>query len=65
MTYRHPAGDVRATIEQVTTRTVSIKVVRHGGLEPLTLKFTLRPDGEYRLVGTTNSARPALIFPES
>jgi hypothetical protein len=63
--YRHPAGDVQATIEQVTTRTVSIKVERHGGLDPLRLKFTLRPDGEYRLVGTTNSARPALIFPEN
>lgn len=61
--YRHPAGAVQGTITQVAKAYVLLTVQRHGGLPPLELKFTLRPDGEYRLVGQGNSARPALVFP--
>lgn len=64
VTYRHPAGPVEGTLTQVAKQYVVLEVQRHGGLPPLSLKFTLRPDGEYRLVGTGNSARPALAFPE-
>ena len=64
VTYRHPAGDVQVTLATVAKAYVTATVQRHGGLPPLTLKFTLRPDGEYRLVGSSNSARPALSFPE-
>lgn len=63
VTYRHPAGAVQVTISKVAKQYVLATVVRHGGLPPLELKFTLRPDGEYRLVGQGNSARPALVFP--
>lgn len=62
--YRHPAGPVQCTLATVAAKYVTVSVQRHGGLPDLTLKFTLRPDGEYRLVGTGNSARPALVFPE-
>lgn len=64
VTYRHPAGDVQVTLATVAKTYVTATVQRHGGLPPLTLKFTLRPDGEYRLVGSSNSARPAITFPE-
>lgn len=62
--YRHPAGDVPVTISKVAKAYVETTVQRYGGLPDITLKFTLRPDGEYRLVGSSNSARPALTFPE-
>ena len=62
--YRHPAGDVTVTLSKVAKAYVLATVARHGGLPDLELKFTLRPDGEYRLVGSSNSARPALTFPE-
>lgn len=63
VTYAHPAGPVPVTIEKVAKAYVLCSVVRHGGLADLVLKFTLRPDGEYRVVGQGNSARPALLFP--
>lgn len=67
VTYRHPAGDVQGTVTTVTAKGLTLAVKRTGlwaGEPDAVLKFTLRPDGEYRLQGTGNSARPALVFQE-
>lgn len=65
VTYRHPAGDVRGTVLEVTPKGLTLAVARTGlwaGEPDVVLRFTVRPDGEYRLPGTGNSARAALVF---
>lgn len=49
--FGHPAGPVQGTICEVNSRAVCLHILRHGGLPPLDMWFTLRTDGTYRQTG--------------
>lgn len=49
--FAHPAGVVQGTIGEVNSRAASLHILRHGGMPPIDIWFTLRGDGTYRETG--------------
>lgn len=49
--FNHPAGPVEGTITETNARATCLHILRHGGLPPIDIWFTLRTDGTFRQTG--------------